>query len=188
MVLLIDNFDSFTWNLYHYIGAAGKHCKTVRNTDVPFDELDLGLIKGIVISPGPQSPADHVNIFTVLEKYHNKIPILGICLGFQAIGAFYGGKVEKAPAPVHGKTALVNHTGHRAFKNVPSPFKATRYHSLIINADIPKELDIIAKTEDNLVMSIAHKEHLVWGHQFHPEAILTEQGEQIVENWLSLLS
>jgi anthranilate synthase/aminodeoxychorismate synthase-like glutamine amidotransferase len=183
MILLIDNFDSFSWNIYHYVLQTGAECKLLRNDSFRTSDMDVMNISGIIFSPGPKTPQDHPIIFEVLEKYHKSIPILGICLGFQAIGEFFGGKTVKGN-PVHGKTSTIYHSGHLSFKDIPNPFKATRYHSLTIKEEDNSELETTASSEDGVPMSFAHKKYRIWGHQFHPEAILTEYGFQIIRNWI----
>lgn len=187
MILLIDNYDSFTYNLQDYILQTGKECQVYRN-----DEIDLNRIgelkpEGIVISPGPGRPKDHPLIFQVLEKYQKSIPMLGICLGFQAMGEFFGAELIKAPKPVHGKTSSITHSGEGIFYNIPSPLNVTRYHSLILTKHSASDFKIISQTKDGIPMAGKHRFLPLWGVQFHPEAILTEFGNEMMKNWVQTI-
>jgi anthranilate synthase/aminodeoxychorismate synthase-like glutamine amidotransferase len=186
MILFIDNYDSFTYNLVDLLGKMEPDLKVVRNDEIPLDKIAELKPEGIVISPGPGRPEDAGISMDTIKKYGPKIPILGICLGHQSIGQIYGGNVIRADYPVHGKTSQVQHTGHFVFKDVPSPFEATRYHSLIVErTTLPNCLGIIAETEEGVIMGLQHKQYPIMGLQFHPESILTPQGEQMLANWLN---
>ncbi len=186
MFLLIDNYDSFTYNLWHYLGELGAEVVVKRNDALSVSDA-LGLKpQGIVISPGPSDP-DHAGICLELITRAGRIPILGVCLGHQAIGQAFGGKVVRAPVPMHGKISQIRHTGAGVFKNLPNPFPATRYHSLIVErASLPKILEVTAETEDGLIMGLAHRERPVFGVQFHPESIASEGGHDLLKNFLKL--
>jgi len=187
-ILLIDNFDSFTYNIYHYLLQCGQDCRMMRNTGPVLEELSTGKYSGIVFSPGPMRPDNHPIVREVIRKYHLDVPMLGICLGHQAIGEFFGAELTKAPVPVHGKVSVIHHTGHPMFQDVPKSVQVARYHSLLLK-DIEKtSLTITATTDDGLPMSLAHKGLPVWGMQFHPEAIQTEYGQQMLKNWTSIFS
>lgn len=184
-ILVIDNYDSFTYNLVQILGTLDCELIIKRN-----DEIDLSGIKKInpdkiLISPGPGKPEDSKISLEVIKELGNKIPILGVCLGHQAIGICYGGKVIKAKSPMHGKTSKINHSNKYLFKNLPQYFEATRYHSLIIEKDsLPAELEITATSEDGTIMGVRHKTFLVDGIQFHPESILTNEGKNLIKNWI----
>ncbi|HXP12266.1 MAG TPA: aminodeoxychorismate/anthranilate synthase component II [Stellaceae bacterium] len=186
MFLLIDNYDSFTYNLWHYLGELGAEVVVKRNDALSVSDA-LGLKpQGIVISPGPSDP-DHAGICLELISAAGRVPILGVCLGHQAIGQAFGGKVVRAKVPMHGKISEIRHTGAGVFKNLPNPFPATRYHSLIVDAaSLPKILEVTAETEDGLIMGLAHRERPVFGVQFHPESIASEGGHDLLKNFLKL--
>lgn len=184
MILIIDNFDSFTYNLVHYIEELGESTKCIR-----IDQLNLSIIiqlnpKGIVISPGPGEPKDYPLLFEVINYYKNKIPILGVCLGHQTIGVFFGASLIKT-SPIHGKVRKIEHYQHKMFKNIPTQFNVTRYHSLVLK-NPPNNLQITAQTLDGHIMALAHKEYKIWGVQYHPEAALTEYGHSFLQNWLQI--
>jgi anthranilate synthase component 2 len=185
MILLIDNYDSFTYNLYHYIIQAGEPEVLVRRNDqISIDEIKKLNPRGIVLSPGPCTPDDAGICLQVIEKLKGIFPIFGVCLGHQAIGQAFGGKVIKTH-PMHGKVSEIFHQQQNLFKNLPSPFKATRYHSLIIEkATCPKNLQITAQTADEIIMAIADEKLKIFGVQFHPESIASEHGHQIIKNFL----
>lgn len=186
MILFIDNYDSFTYNLVDLFGKMEPDLKVVRNDEIPLEQIAGLKPEGIVISPGPGRPEDAGISMDVIKKYGPDIPVLGICLGHQSIGQIYGGKVIRAEYPVHGKTSRIKHTDHFVFKEVPSPFEATRYHSLIVQREsLPDCLDIIAETEDEVIMGLQHKAYPIMGLQFHPESILTLQGQKMLANWLN---
>jgi len=185
MVLLIDNYDSFTYNLVDLIGQTGETLLVARNDRITLQEIDHIAPHGIVISPGPGTPDEAGICNDLISSLSHKIPILGVCLGHQCIGQVYGAKVVRAPYPVHGKPSNIHHEAESIFSGLPVPFTAARYHSLIIDtATIPESLKVTARTEDGLVMGVMHRDYPVNGVQFHPESILTEAGEQLIQNWL----
>jgi anthranilate synthase/aminodeoxychorismate synthase-like glutamine amidotransferase len=186
-VLVIDNYDSFTYNLVQMIGI--NNCKLIikRNDEVSLSEIAKINPDKILISPGPGKPEDSKVSLEIIKHLGNNIPILGVCLGHQAIGICYNGNVIKAKELMHGKTSKINHNGKSIYKNIPQNFDATRYHSLIIDKEsLPTELEITATSEDGTIMGVKHKEFPVEGIQFHPESILTGEGENIINNWLAL--
>ena len=188
MILLIDNYDSFTYNLFHYLIQAGeKEVIVKRNDKITLNEIEKLNPRAIVISPGPCTPNEAGICLEVIKKFQGKIPLLGVCLGHQAIGQAFGGKIVKT-FPVHGKTSDIYHHQQALFKNIPSPFKATRYHSLIIEkSSCPKNLKIIASTHDEIIMAIADEQLKIYGVQFHPESIACEYGLEIIKNFLRLI-
>lgn len=187
MLVLIDNYDSFTYNLVQYFGELGADIKVFRNDQVTMDQLVALNPSHLVISPGPGEPLKDDGISSNAIKYFDgKIPVLGVCLGHQALGAVFGGKVDRAQRLMHGKTSKVTHNGEGLFKGVPSPFEAMRYHSLVVYDPIPAELEVTAITPEEEIMGLKHKEHHTYGVQFHPESILTEHGKQILKNFLDL--
>jgi len=187
MLLLIDNYDSFTYNLAHYFMQWGQEVQVVRNDQISLADIGQQAPAYIVISPGPCTPNEAGISLQVIEQFAGHIPILGVCLGHQAIGQVFGAKVVHAPQVMHGKTSAVYHDGKGLFKQMPQPFLATRYHSLIVDrASIPETLKITAWTEDDIVMGIEHKEYPLYGVQFHPEAILTEEGHRLLGNFLGM--
>lgn len=187
MLLIIDNYDSFTYNLVQYIGELGADIKVFRNDEVTVEEIENDLKpKQIVLSPGPGTPDDAGISLDVIDRFSNRLPILGVCLGHQAIGQFFGGKVVRGPEPVHGKPVVINHDGKSVFENIPQNFAAGRYHSLVVEKDsLPDCLEISAESPDGLVMAMRHKELPVEGVQFHPESILTEHGKLLLQNFLA---
>jgi anthranilate synthase component II len=186
MFLLIDNYDSFTYNLWHYLGELGAEVVVKRN-DALSAEAALALRpQGIVISPGPRDP-DHAGICLELVTRGGSVPILGVCLGHQAIGQAMGGRVVRAAVPMHGKVSRIRHGGSGVFAGLPNPFGATRYHSLIVDrAGLPPALTVTAETEDGIIMGLAHRERPVHGVQFHPESIASEGGHDLLRNFLRL--
>jgi len=187
MILLIDNYDSFTFNLYQYISELGADVNVKRNDEITCDEIKKMNPERIVISPGPCTPNEAGISVDVVKKFTGKIPILGVCLGHQSIGAAFGAKIVRAPEIMHGKPSDIKHDGKSVFKDIPNPFVATRYHSLVIDPEsIPEELEVTAQTEDGVIMGVRHKTHLVEGLQFHPESILTLVGKDLLRNFLSL--
>jgi len=186
MFLLIDNYDSFTYNLWHYLGELGAEVVVKRN-DALSAEAALALQpQGIVISPGPSDP-DHAGICLELVQRAGPVPILGVCLGHQAIGQALGGRVVRAPLPMHGKVSRIHHGGSGVFAGLANPFAATRYHSLIVGrAGLPNSLIVTAETEDGIIMGLAHRERPVHGVQFHPESIASEGGHDLLRNFLRL--
>jgi len=187
MLLLIDNYDSFTYNLFHYLGELGAAVKVVRNDEISAAEA-LGLKpEGIVLSPGPCTPNEAGICLEVIEKAAGKMPILGVCLGHQAIGQVYGGKVVRAPEPMHGKLSRVHHNGKSVFRGLNNDFLATRYHSLTIDPrSMPASLDVTATSEDVVIQGVMHKSHPVHGVQFHPESIASENGHALLNNFLQI--
>ncbi len=184
MIVFIDNYDSFTYNLVDYFGQLTSDLHVFRNDAISPEELQRLRPEGIVISPGPGTPDEAGISLQVIAQLGKTVPILGICLGHQAIGQVFGAKVVRAPYPVHGKTSAILHEGDALFKEIPSPFTATRYHSLILDAyTMPSTLKVIARTEDQIVMAIRHQTWPVVGVQFHPESILTQPGLKILKNW-----
>ena len=187
MLLLIDNYDSFTYNLLHYFAELGSEVEVVRNDAMSVKDILARKYEGIVISPGPAAPDSAGICLDLVSEAAGKIPMLGVCLCHQAIGQAFGGKIVRTP-PMHGKTSPVVHTGKGVFAKLPSPFTATRYHSLIVERDsLPDCLEITAETKDGIIMGLQHKEHAVHGIQFHPESIASEHGHAMLENFLKLL-
>ncbi|PKU25769.1 anthranilate synthase component II [Telmatospirillum siberiense] len=187
MFVLIDNYDSFTYNLWHYLGELGAEVQVVRNDARTVAEIMAMGPEGIVISPGPCDPAHAGICLDLIAHCAGKLPLLGVCLGHQAIGQAFGGKVIRAPQPVHGKTSAIHHLGSGLFNGLPSPFEATRYHSLLVDRQsLPSCLEVTAWTEDGLIMALAHKELNIHGVQFHPESIASQHGHRMLENFLAL--
>lgn len=187
MILLIDNYDSFTFNLYQHLAELGAKVRVERNDAISLDEIELMLpeIDRIVISPGPKTPDEAGICVPLIKQFGSRVPLLGVCLGLQAIGAAYGGRVVRAPQLMHGKTSLVHHGGHGVFANLPDPFVATRYHSLIVDrGSLPACLEITAEADDGLIMGLRHREFDVEGVQFHPESILTPCGKDLLANFI----
>jgi anthranilate synthase component 2 len=188
MFLLIDNYDSFTYNLWHYLGELGAEVVVKRNDALTVEAALALKPQGIVISPGPSDP-DHAGICLDLVRRAGGTPLLGVCLGHQAIGQAFGGKVVRAPVPMHGKVSLIRHDGSGVFRGLANPFPATRYHSLIVErASLPTALRVTAETEDGLIMGLAHAERPVHGVQFHPESIASAGGHDLLRNFLQLAS
>jgi anthranilate synthase/aminodeoxychorismate synthase-like glutamine amidotransferase len=187
MLLILDNYDSFTYNLVQYFGELGAEMKIFRNDALTVEEVKALAPERICISPGPCTPNEAGISLELIRELGPTTPILGVCLGHQSIGQVYGGDVVRADRLMHGKTSPIQHNGSSVFKGLPSPFEATRYHSLIVKRDtLPDCLEITAWTEEGEIMGLRHKEHPVHGVQFHPESILTEHGKQMLENFLSL--
>ena len=186
MVLVIDNYDSFTYNLVQYLGELGAELRVARNDEITVDEIAALRPDHIVISPGPGTPDDGGISNEVIRRLGPTTPILGVCLGHQCMGQVYGGVVSRAPRLMHGKTSSVYHNGQGLFNGVPSPFTATRYHSLIVEEPLPEALAVTAFTRDGEVMGLQHREYPVVGVQFHPESILTEHGKRILQNFLNM--
>ena len=187
MILVIDNYDSFTFNLVQYLGSMGHELEVFRNDAISLDEIERLAPESIVISPGPGRPENSGIIIDTIKRFAGRIPILGVCLGHQAIGAAFGGKVVSAPQIMHGKTSDIFHDGRTIFQDLPSPFCATRYHSLIVSAEgLPDCLEISARTGDGTIMGLRHREKVVEGVQFHPESILTETGMQMLSNFVNM--
>jgi anthranilate synthase/aminodeoxychorismate synthase-like glutamine amidotransferase len=187
MLLMIDNYDSFTYNLVQHLGEIGEDIRVFRNDKVTIKDIEELKPERIVISPGPCTPKEAGVSVDVIKYFAGKIPILGVCLGHQAIGAAFGGDIIRAPRLMHGKTSMIHHDGKTIFKGLPNPFEATRYHSLIIKKEtLPDCLEITAWTEQDEIMGVRHKEFIVEGVQFHPESILTKVGKTLLENFLKL--
>lgn len=185
MLILIDNYDSFTYNLLHYFGELGQEVKVLRNDAMSADDVLRLAPAGIVISPGPGAPNEAGMCLELIEKAAPRVPLFGVCLGHQAIGQVFGGKVIRAPKPMHGKISPILHRGTSVFRGLPSPFNATRYHSLIVErASLPDCLEITAETEDGLIMGLKHREYNVHGVQFHPESIASEHGHALLRNFV----
>jgi anthranilate synthase component 2 len=187
MLILIDNYDSFTYNLVHFLGELGAPCEVFRNDKIAADEVIRRRPKAIVLSPGPCTPNEAGICLELIAKAGPRIPLLGVCLGHQAIGQVYGGKVIRAPEPMHGKLSTIHHTGEGVFKDLPERFRVTRYHSLVVERkSLPSSLEITAETADGLIMGLRHKSHPVHGVQFHPESIASEHGHALLANFLEL--
>jgi len=186
-ILLIDNYDSFTYNLFHYLGELGAEVKVVRNDEIGADEALALRPEGIVLSPGPCTPNEAGICLDVIKKAGGNMPILGVCLGHQAIGQVYGGSIVRAPEPMHGKLSRVHHTGKSVFRGLNNDFLATRYHSLTIDPpSMPASLEVTATSEDGVIQGVMHKSHPVHGVQFHPESIASENGHALLNNFLSI--
>jgi anthranilate synthase/aminodeoxychorismate synthase-like glutamine amidotransferase len=184
---MIDNYDSFTYNLVQYLGGLKQEVKTFRNDKINLAKIKSLRPKGIIISPGPGRPEDAGISCAVIKEFSGKIPILGVCLGHQAIGYCFGAKIVGAKKLMHGKTSLIYHNKKEIFRNIPNPFLATRYHSLIVDRkSLPGSLQVTAQTKDKEVMGLKHKDYPVWGVQFHPESILTKSGMEILGNFIKL--
>ncbi len=184
-VFLLDNYDSFTYNIVHLVQSLGENPLVLRNTDVSVKILNEFSPERIIISPGPMRPGDHRFIHTLIKLYHGRVPILGICLGMQAINVYFGGKIEKASVPVHGKTSKIFHDRKKIFRGLPSPFTAARYHSLVVS-DIPPALEVIARSASGEPMALAHSDEPVFGVQFHPESYLSSCGKKLMKNFLEI--
>ena len=186
MILLLDNYDSFTYNLAQYLGELGCAVEVHRNDKISVEEIQRRKPEKIVISPGPCTPQEAGICVELVQRLAGKIPILGVCLGHQAIGAAFGGKIIRAPKLFHGKTSEIHHDHKSVFRKLPDPFTATRYHSLIVERkSLPRELHVTAETDDGIIMGFRHKKLPVEGVQFHPESVLTKSGKQLLQNFLS---
>jgi anthranilate synthase/aminodeoxychorismate synthase-like glutamine amidotransferase len=186
VILLIDNYDSFTWNLAQYLGELGAPPLVRRNNEVSVGEIDAMRPSRIVISPGPGRPEDAGISVEAIRTLGPRIPLLGVCLGHQGIGVAFGGQVERAPDLMHGKVSAVHHDGRGVFKELAQPFNAGRYHSLVVVQPLPPELELAAYTDDGTVMGIRHRIHPIHGVQFHPESVLTDHGRKLLRNFLEL--
>ncbi len=187
MLLMIDNYDSFTYNLVQYFGELGQDLKVYRNNKITIAEIEKMKPDRIVVSPGPCTPREAGISIEVIRHFTGRIPVLGVCLGHQAIGDAFGGDVIRAPYLMHGKTSMIHHDGKTIFAGLPNPFEATRYHSLIIKREtMPSVLEVTAWTDDGIVMGVRHKQHKLEGVQFHPESILTGAGKDLLRNFLKL--
>jgi len=186
MLLLIDNYDSFTYNLYQYLAELGAEITVCRNDEVTLDEIEAMRPDAIVISPGPCTPNEAGLSCQIIATFGTRSPTLGVCLGHQAVGQVYGGNVVRTPVPMHGKTTLMYHQGQGVFQHLPIPFEANRYHSLIVErSTLPNELEITAQTADGLIMGLRHRTYPVEGVQFHPESIMTPVGKDLLRNFLA---
>ena len=186
MLIVIDNYDSFTYNLVQYLGELGAAPQVYRNDALTLEQLEALGPTRLVISPGPGDPADGGISNNAILALSGRIPILGVCLGHQCLGAVFGGAVRRAPRLMHGKTSRIHHHGTDLFANVPSPFEATRYHSLIVEEPVPSALEVTAFTSEGEIMGLRHREHKTFGVQFHPESILTQHGKDILRNFLEM--
>ncbi len=183
--LLIDNYDSFTYNLWHFLSELGAEVEVHRNDKITVDDVLARKPAGIILSPGPCDPDKAGICLPLIGAAAGKVPLIGVCLGHQAIGQAFGGKVIRAPQCMHGKISKISHTGHAMFANIPTAFNATRYHSLIVErSSLPADLEITATTDDGLIMGLAHKKHAITGVQFHPESIASQFGHRILRNFL----
>ena len=186
MILLIDNYDSFTWNLAQYLGELGAPPTVRRNDELTIADIAAMKPDRIVISPGPGRPEDAGISVEVIRTFGPRVPLLGVCLGHQGIGLAFGGAVIRAPQLMHGKVSAVQHDGRGVFRNVSQPFTAGRYHSLVVADPLPPELEAAARTEDGTIMGLRHKQYPIHGVQFHPESVLTGEGRQVLRNFLEL--
>ncbi len=185
MIVLIDNYDSFTYNLYHYLGELGADVNVFRNNKITLDEIEAMKPEKILISPGPCTPKEAGISCEVIARFGEKTPILGVCLGHQCIGAAFGGEIIRAPSIMHGKLSEIAHDGQTIFRGLKNPFAAMRYHSLVINPErVPEDLNVSGRTADGVIMSVRHKKFPIEGVQFHPESILTEEGKALLKNFL----
>jgi anthranilate synthase/aminodeoxychorismate synthase-like glutamine amidotransferase len=184
MLILIDNYDSFTYNLVQYFGELGAEVRVFRNDQVTLEDLEALRPDQLVVSPGPGDPADGGVSNAAILSFTGRIPVLGVCLGHQCLGAVYGGTIARAPHLMHGKTSQVSHNGRDLFQGIPSPFEAMRYHSLVVCSPLPPELEMTASTADGEIMALKHRTHPTFGVQFHPESILTQYGKQLLRNFL----
>ena len=186
-LLMIDNYDSFTYNLVQYLGELGAQLKVVRNDEIDVADIRKQTLDGVVISPGPGRPGAAGITPEVVRQYSGHLPILGVCLGHQAIGEVFGGQIVRAGKLMHGKTSMITHTGHALFAGIESPFEATRYHSLVVDKSlVPDVLTVTAWSDDEEIMGLCHKTHPTYGVQFHPESILTAAGKALLANFLTL--
>jgi anthranilate synthase/aminodeoxychorismate synthase-like glutamine amidotransferase len=187
MILVLDNYDSFTYNLVQYLGELGARMRVARNDALSADDVAALAPEGIVISPGPGNPDGAGISLELIRRFHTRVPILGVCLGHQAIGQAFGGTVARAQRQMHGKTSPITHDGRGVFRGLPPRFEATRYHSLVVlEAGLPADLEITARADDGEIMGLRHRRYPVEGVQFHPESILTSQGKALLANFLAL--
>jgi para-aminobenzoate synthetase component II len=187
MILLLDNYDSFTYNLAQYLGQMGQQLEVRRNDQITVDEVAALKPERIIVSPGPCTPKEAGISVPLIQRFAGEVPILGVCLGHQSIGAAFGGNVIRAPKLMHGKTSEIAHDGKTIFRGLPKPFTATRYHSLIVEREsLPAELEISAETDDGTIMGLRHKKFRVEGVQFHPESVLTTSGFDLLKNFLTV--
>ncbi len=185
MIAVIDNYDSFTYNLVQYLGELGAEVQVFRNDAISVDDLAALAPTHVVISPGPGAPDEGGISQAAIRRFAGRVPVLGVCLGHQCLGAVYGGKVGRAPRLMHGKTSRIFHTGSRLFEGLPSPFEGMRYHSLIVDEPVPACLEVTAFTAEGEVMALQHRHYPVFGVQFHPESVLTQHGKLILRNFLN---
>ncbi|MBX3300441.1 MAG: aminodeoxychorismate/anthranilate synthase component II [Acidobacteria bacterium] len=188
MLVIVDNYDSFTYNLVQYLGESGATMRVVMNDELTPEEIESDLKPDrVLISPGPGRPEDAGISLAVIDRFAGRVPILGVCLGHQAIGEYFGGRVVRAPEPVHGRSTIVRHSGRGVFAGLPTEFAAGRYHSLAVDpASLPHCLEVTAETDDGVIMGLRHRELKIEGVQFHPESILTEHGKLLLQNFLAL--
>jgi para-aminobenzoate synthetase component 2 len=187
MILLLDNYDSFTYNLAQYLGQMGQQLEVRRNDRITLDEVEVLKPERIIVSPGPCTPKEAGISVALIQRFAGRIPVLGVCLGHQSIGAAFGGNVIRAPKLMHGKTSEIAHDGKTIFRGLPMPFTATRYHSLIVEREsLPADLEISAETDEGTIMGLRHKKFRVEGVQFHPESVLTTSGFDLLRNFLSV--
>jgi len=187
MIGVIDNYDSFTYNLVQYLGSLGAEIEVWRNDAITVNELATRPLTGLVVSPGPGEPKDAGISEEAIRRLAGRVPVLGVCLGHQGLGEVYGGHVVRAPRLMHGKTSPILHKGRGLFAGLDNPFEATRYHSLIVEREgLPEVLDVVAWTPEGEIMGLKHRDHETWGVQFHPESVLTRQGLRLMENFLTL--
>ncbi|MEX2224509.1 MAG: aminodeoxychorismate/anthranilate synthase component II [Candidatus Rokuibacteriota bacterium] len=187
MILVLDNYDSFTYNLVQYMGEIGATMRVARNDALTVDDVERLAPEGIVISPGPGNPDGAGISLELIRRFHTRVPILGVCLGHQAIGQAFGGTVARARRQMHGKTSPITHDGRGVFRGLPAGFEATRYHSLVVlESDLPADLEISARADDGEIMGLRHRRYPVEGVQFHPESILTSQGKALLRNFLEI--
>lgn len=187
MILLIDNYDSFTYNLVQYLGELGARCRVVRNDQVSLTEMKTYELTHLVVSPGPCTPSEAGISEEAIQTLAGRVPILGVCLGHQCIGSAFGGRVVRAGRLMHGKSSPIHHDGRTIFQKVPTPFQAIRYHSLLVERDtLPDCLEISAETREGEIMGVRHKQFVIEGVQFHPESIMTQEGKNILKNFLAM--
>ncbi len=187
MLLMIDNYDSFVYNLMRYFAELDQEVMIVRNDKITLEEIEKIKPSGIIISPGPKSPKDAGISLEILEKFKGEIPILGICLGHQCIGHYFGSQVVKGEKPVHGKISYIKHNGSGVFKEIKNPLRVTRYHSLVVDSKmLGEDLEVTAETEDGVIMGLRHKQYEIHGVQFHPEAEMTEEGHALLNNFIKI--
>lgn len=185
MLLMIDNYDSFVYNLVRYFRELGEEIVVYRNDEIKLEQIKSIKYDGIIISPGPKSPKEAGVSLEIINAFKGEIPILGICLGHQCIGEYFGAKIKKGSYPVHGKLSYIKHQNCSIFTGIKNPLRVTRYHSLVIDEkDLPKDIKVTAKSEDDVIMAIEHKKYKIFGVQFHPEAELTEEGHKILANFI----
>ncbi|MBC5628560.1 aminodeoxychorismate/anthranilate synthase component II [Clostridium sp. NSJ-6] len=187
MFLMIDNYDSFVYNLIRYFEELDEKIIVYRNDKITIKEIENMDLEGIIISPGPKSPKEAGLSLDIIDRFKCDIPILGICLGHQCIGHYFGGDIVKGKEPIHGKISYIEHNGHGIFKNVKNPLRVTRYHSLIVkNQNLPENLEVTSKTTDDVIMGIKHRDYNIYGLQFHPEAEMTEEGHTMLKNFIDI--